>query len=105
MQISYQATETVERVIADLGRTEDVKFSPNNKRLAVAAFANNSIALFDIRLVTSSTGPHIKLPCATEICSSALQHPHGLDFIDDEHIIVANRDGDVSIFQLPSTHG
>jgi DNA-binding beta-propeller fold protein YncE len=104
MQIGYQATQAVERIIATLGRTEDIKFSPNNKRLAIAAFTNNTIAVFDIRLVVSSAGPHITLPRATEIRSSALQHPHGLDFIDDEHIIVANRDGDVSIFQLPSTH-
>lgn len=40
-----------------------------------------------------------------EISSPYLKEPHGIDFIDDEKIIVANRKGDVTIFELPSDGG
>jgi hypothetical protein len=36
-----------------------------------------------------------------EINSEYLNHPHGLDFIDEDNIVTANRDGSILIFQLP----
>jgi len=101
MQASYQATENVNRVIANLGRTEDIKFSPNNKRLAIAEFANSKIAVLGVRIVSSSAGLLITLPYAFEISSTRLKEPHGLTFLDDDRIIVANRDRDICIFEIP----
>lgn len=37
-------------VLAELGRTEDVMFSPNGHRLAVAGFQVNRIAVFSVRV-------------------------------------------------------
>ena len=37
-----------------------------------------------------------------DITSPYLKSPHGLDFIDDEKILVANRDGKACIFELPA---
>lgn len=47
-------------------------------------------------------GQGICLPRATEMFSADLKKPHGLDFIDDDTIIVANRYGDTTIFALPA---
>jgi hypothetical protein len=40
MEISYTAPDFVQSVINRLGRTEDLRFSPSNKRLAVSEFSN-----------------------------------------------------------------
>lgn len=101
MRIDYTAPQHVRDVIAGLGRSEDVKFSPSNRRLAVAGYRTNKIAVFDVGIEASPDGTKIALTEAAEILSSHLKHPHGLDFIDDETIIVANRGGDVPIFKLP----
>ena len=61
MQLKYTAPEHVRDVIAGLGRTEDVKFSPNNCRLAVACFLSNQIAIFEIRMTVSAYGRKITL--------------------------------------------
>ncbi|HEX8679597.1 MAG TPA: hypothetical protein VF683_06545, partial [Chthoniobacterales bacterium] len=36
-----------------------------------------------------------------ELASPVLQSPHGLDFIDDETLIVTSRGSDVALFELP----
>ena len=101
-RIEYSAPQHVRDVISSLGRTEDVRFSPNNRRLAVAEFFKNKVAIFDISITTSGNSKHITLTSAHEISSSHLNLPHGLDFIDDEKIIVANRGGHPCIFDLSS---
>ena len=97
-QVNYSAPKHVRNVIAALGRTEDVKFSPNNRRLAVAGFVKNKIAVFDIHIAVSQDGKSITLTDVAEISSTHFNCPHGLDFIDDETMIVANRKGSVCIF-------
>jgi len=102
LEIECTAPRSVNDVIASLGRTEDVCFSPNNRRLAVAAFTRNRIAVFDINIATSAAGPQVALTAGVELSSPALNSPHGLGFIDDETLIVANRAGGVAMFRLPT---
>lgn len=102
VEIAQAAPDSVREVLAALGRTEDVRFSPDNRRLAVAAFNRHRIAVFDIDIAASGTGSKVALTRVTEICSTHLKRPHGLDFIDDETLIVANREGDACIFRIPS---
>ena len=83
-RIEYSAPQDVRDVISSLGRTEDVRFSPNYRRLAVAEFFKNKVAIFDISITTSGNSKHITLTSAHEISSSHLKLPHGIDFIDDE---------------------
>ena len=100
-QIEYTAPQHVRDVIASLGRTEDVKFSPNNRRLAIVGFFSNKITVFEISIVASRESKHIMLANVAEISSSYLKYPHGVDFLDDEKILVSNRDGQACIFELP----
>jgi hypothetical protein len=101
-RIEYAAPQHVRDVISSIGHTEDVRFSPNNRRVAVAGFLKNKITVFEISITTSGNSKHIALTSAHEISSSYLKLPHGLDFIDDQTILVANRGGQPCVFDLSS---
>jgi DNA-binding beta-propeller fold protein YncE len=102
MEVRCAVSPRVADAIAALGRTEDVRFSPNNRRLAVAAFTRNRVAVLDIDIAMSGVGARVALTGGVQLSSSALKYPHGLDFIDDDTVLVANRAGDVAIFKLPA---
>ena len=99
MQLTYAAHPPVQDVIDALGRTEDVRFSPSARRLAVAA--NSEIAVFRVDIAVSPGEKRISLTDAVILSSPHLKHPHGIDFFDEETIIVADRGGDACIFALP----
>src|SRR5580704_971793 len=99
-QINYVASQPVRDVIASLSRTADVKFSPDGRRLAVADFVNNSIAVFGVSFAKLGEKKKVILNDVTEISSGYLNRPHGLDFVDNDKLIVANREGIVCIFEL-----
>jgi hypothetical protein len=101
--IKYTAPKHVSDVVAALalGRAEDVKFSPNNRRLAIASYSRNKIVVFEV-CIASLSSKTITLTDVAEFASDHLRQPHGIQFIDDENIIVANRAGDATIFKLPA---
>ena len=82
--------------------TEDIRFSPSNRRLAIAGFSKNKITVFDIFIDLSPDGTRITLTDVAAISSNHLRMPHGIDFVDEETIIVANRTADATILKLPS---
>lgn len=77
-------------------RTEDIRFSPSGQRLAVAA-TEGCLLLFQIDLTIRP----IQVRFETEIRSVALLVPHGVEFFDEETLIVANRNGALVFFQIP----
>ena len=101
-EVQYSASVAARRVIADIGRTEDVQFSPSNRRLAVAAFHNNRIAVFDIAISRSAGKPQVALDGVVEIEAETLKGPHGLCFLDEDTLVVANREGSVEVFSVPT---
>jgi len=103
MQCKYSVPDHVFDTIISLGRTEDIKFSPSNRRLGLAAFHKNKIVIFELSLRLASQQKSITVTDATEFSSTSFNSPHGLDFVDERTIIVANRDGDACIFRLPSS--
>jgi hypothetical protein len=84
-----------------LDRTEDIAFSPTSRRLAVAAFNRHRIVVFDLDPLSVEGKGRVSLTGGVELSSRALRQPHGVDFIDDDTIVVASRTGDVNIFALP----
>ncbi len=100
-EAAYTAPQSVADAIGALGRTEDVRFSPSNRRLAVAAFHRNRIVVFEIDIASSRGATRIALTGGVELSSPALQRPHGVDFIDDDTVIVTSRGGDVALFKVP----
>ena len=104
MNIEYRATDHVRALIGGLGRTEDVRFSPNNRRLAIAAFNGARIAVLDVDVGKAGGVLDVSLTGGIEVSSPLLSYPHGVDFLDDDTIAVANRGGGIAIFKLPDAH-
>ncbi len=102
MQIEFAAPDDLRKALTDLGRTEDLKLSPNNRRLAISGFAKNKILIVDVDIDASSVGKKVALSAPLEITSPSLHAPHGLFFIDEETLIVANRKGEAPILKLPA---
>ena len=100
-EIQYTGQQSVTDAVGSLGRTEDVRFSPSNRRLAVASYLRNRIVVFDIDIASSLGATQVALTGGVELSSPALQWPHGLDFIDDNTLIVTSRGSDVALFKLP----
>lgn len=103
MQVEYKAPDQVGAVIASLGRTEDIRFSPGNRRLAIAAFTRGRVAVMDVAISTAGNAVEVALSNAIEITAPCFRYPHGLDFIDDSTLVVANRMGDLAVIELPDT--
>jgi hypothetical protein len=102
LELQYTAPQSVTDAVDTLGRTEDVRFSPSNRRLAVASFHRDRIAVFDVDIMSSLGATRVALTAGVELSSPALQWPHGVDFIDDDTLIVTSRRRDVALFRLPS---
>lgn len=101
LELPYAAPPSVAAAVAVLGRTEDVRFSPSARRLAVASFHRNRVAVFDVDIASAPAAPQIALTGGVELSSPALQWPHGVDFIDDDTVIVTSRRRDAALFTLP----
>jgi DNA-binding beta-propeller fold protein YncE len=100
-QVQYRASRQAEQAIANLGRTEDVQFSPGNRRLAIAAFHANRIAVFEVAISRSAGKAQVAVGGVVEIESATLNGPHGLCFLDEDTLVVANRAGSVEVFAVP----
>jgi 6-phosphogluconolactonase (cycloisomerase 2 family) len=102
LELHHTAPQSVIDTLRSLGRTEDVRFSPGNRRLALASFHRNRIVVFDIDIAPSLGATQVALTGAVELSSPALQWPHGVDFIDDDTLLVTSRGRDLALFKLPS---
>ncbi len=100
-RISFLPSEGVKFALANLGRTEDVQFSPDNSRLAIAGFSENKILILDIKFKTAKSKIFILSEDWLEITSPGFNYPHGLFWIDSSTMIVANRGGEVPIIKIP----
>ena len=103
VEVQYSASAAAARALADLGRTEDVQFSPSNRRLAVAAFHHNRIAVFEVEISRSGGKPQVALDGVVEIAAETLKGPHGLCFLDEDTLVVANREGSVEVYRVPAS--
>lgn len=99
--LPIEAPPEVREVMGWIGRTEDIRFSPNNRRLALNDFLEQRIYVFAVRLDFLAPRPRITATGCAILSSKDLQYPHGLCFLDDSHLVIANRKGDVSVLQLP----
>ena len=103
-RIEYKAPPAVREVVEALGRTEDIRLSPDGRRLAIAGFLRNRLTLLDVAVESSTTGTDVTLTRVLDVSSPWLKLPHGVDFLDDETLIVVNREGGACVFELPRAH-
>lgn len=99
-ELRFEAKDAVRNALAGMGRTEDLRFSPDGRRLAFACYANDRIAVADVEIDVTATGRTIALTGLVYLASQWLREPHGIDFVDDETIVVGNRGGDVDVFRF-----
>jgi hypothetical protein len=96
-----QAPDSVRDALCELGRTEDVRFSPSGRRLAIACYGTNRIAVVDVELDNGGAGLRVALTGIELHEPVGLHEPHGLDFVDEHTLAVANRAGGVVVLRLP----
>lgn len=77
-------------------RSEDVRISPSGRRLLVAT-TDDTLLLFDL----DPASRPVEVGFVGELVSPHLAGPHGVDWLDEHEIIVANRRGSLVLFRLP----
>jgi hypothetical protein len=99
-QIALDMPSEVRDVLRSLGRTEDVRLAPDGRRVAIACYWRGAIAVGDVELARTPSGPVAALTRLELLSSPVLREPHGLDWRDDETLVVANRAGGVALLRL-----
>lgn len=100
-EIPFIADADAQRAIDEIGRTEDVHFSPDNRRLALVGHLDNRLLVLGVRFFSDGATSRVHLHGPQEVVSDAFAYPHGVFWIDNETLIVANRQGDATILRVP----
>lgn len=100
-QIEYQSTPEIKDFIATIGRTEDAKFSSDGRFLAIVDYFKNKIHLFEVNIENNDASQEVNLVNFITISSEHFRLPHGFEFLGNEHFVVGNRGGAITIFKLP----
>ncbi len=100
-RLVYDAPAGVHDVIAAIGRTEDIRLSPDNRRLVILDYFGKRIFVFSIRIETAATSTQVTLPDFSILTSDSLREPHGVAFLGNDHIVVCNRAADVCVYRIP----
>jgi DNA-binding beta-propeller fold protein YncE len=101
MELDWPASPEVRAVVEGIGRTEDVRFSPTGRRFVVAAFDHGSVLDGAVRITGRGADLAVEVTAAREVHVPDLQRPHGIDFVDERTIAVANREGHITFLRLP----
>ena len=99
--LQFSASDGVRDAIASLGRTEDLRFSPDNQFLAIAGFGRKKILMLRVRFEKNDAGPVVVSDDFMELTSEGIGRVHGIDFIDNRTLVVANRNGVVTLVEVP----
>ncbi len=101
MRLEYSVSPVLRQKIEAIGQTEDVRLSPNGQRLALAVLHRRLILVLDLALSPAPARERVAITGMVEIHSPEVNYPHGLDFIDEHHLVVANRGGTLVVLPLP----
>ena len=88
-----------------VGRTEDLRFSPDNSMLAIAGYVRNTILLLRVRIEGNTSKPSVGIDDFAELRSDSFGGLHGLDWLDGGTIATGNRAGRVVIVEVPAAFG
>ena len=100
-RISFKPSDGAKAALVSLGRTEDVQFSPDDRRLAIVGFKQNKVLILDIKIKTAKGKILVLCEDWFEITSPSFNFPHGLFWIDNSTLIVANRGAEAPILKIP----
>ena len=92
-QIEATGPAAVLDAIAALGRTEDLCFSPDGRRVAITCFRGRAVAVVGVEVSDVGQVPSVVHPAMTVLQAVGLEEPHGVDWLDDRTLVVADRAG------------
>jgi hypothetical protein len=95
--IEPTTTAEVAAALGAIGRTEDLRFSPDGSRLAIAGFAARTIVVVD---VVVGDGPTVAIEGLTTLATD-LEQPHGVDWVDGSELVVGDRAGGIALVPVP----
>ncbi len=78
MRLACTGPAEVLDAIASMGRTEDVSWSPDGRRVALAAITQERLLIVGVDLQFKNGQKVVYLTDAVEVASSSLKRPHGL---------------------------
>lgn len=99
--VRFRPSDAVREALARLGRTEDIRFSPDNRLLALAGFLEKKCLFLRIAIEHEASGVVVTADDFMEVTSEGISQVHGLDFIDNQTLAIANRNVKVAIIGLP----
>ena len=102
MRIPFTAHADLRSVIHRLGRTEDVRWSPSGRSVALAYLFSHRVLVLDVDVRLDADQPRVDVSGGLEIGSPAIDHPHGVIWLDERTLAIASRMGEVGIFELPA---
>jgi hypothetical protein len=105
IEVPYEAALAARTVLDRCSRTEDVRFSPNNRRLAFADLERDLIVVVDVDVDTVEGRPRVGLLGAVECSAPCLDGPHNVEFLGDDTIVVTSRYGGANVLQWRSAVG
>lgn len=105
MELPYVADDASVSALARVGRTEDIQFSPDNRRIAIAGANEDRILILSVDVDAVREGGPVKLKAPLELTCEALRFPHGLFWLDDRTLAVANRNGLAVMLDVPEQTG
>jgi hypothetical protein len=100
--IRFIADEQVHQAIVRIGRTEDVCFSPDGRRIALAGYHSNRVLLLDFEAEWNGGTPRVTVSRPLEVACAAFAEPHGITWVDDRTLIVGSREGHLAVLRLPN---
>lgn len=100
-QIPIRATEPVQAALGDVGRTEDLRFSPDGTLLVLAGFTKKRCLVLRVGVETGEQGPLVTIDDHMYVTSDGISNVHGVDFLDSRTLALANRDRRATVIRLP----
>jgi hypothetical protein len=102
LEILYDTPPALRAALDRVGQSEDVKFSPNSRLVALPSYDRNAITVLTVDISNGANGPRVTVIDVAELTAPGLDFPHGVDFLDDRTLLVANRLANVTAYRLPA---
>lgn len=101
-RLDIEMSDAARGALEGIGRTEDIRFSPDNRLLVIAGYLTRRCLILEVEIEADPVLPRVRIGNFMTLASDGMRGVHGIDFIADRTIAVANRMGPVSIIEIPA---
>ena len=92
----------IEPLVASLYRTEDIAVAPDGRRVVIPGFFSDHMLLADLDVVRDGGHERLQVSAASVVQCERLRFPHGVAFVDDRTVLVANRGAELLAIDVPA---